>query len=125
MNNFFINIFTDSTIKSTTNNFREMGADAKTTTILSCSKETIVMSENNLEKLKEVTHNEELKKLKEIGSKTPILPSEIGTDFNYKREIVLWNCFGFALLHLIGFIGIFMFFNGSTDIRTTIYCEYP
>lgn len=101
-----------------------MGADAKTTTNLSsCSKETIVMTENHFEKLKELTHDEELQKLKEIGSKTPILPSEIGTDFNYKREIVWWNCFGFALLHLIGFIGTYMLFNGSSDVKTTIYSE--
>lgn len=103
-----------------------MGADAKTTTNLSCSTETIVMDENRYNELKDMSHEEELKKLKEIGSKTPILPSQIGTDFNYKREIVWWNCFGFALLHLIGLVGTYMMLDGTANVKTTIYCElYP
>lgn len=103
-----------------------MGADARTTTNLSCSTETIVMDENRYNEQKDISHEEELKKLKEIGSKTPILPSQIGTDFNYKREIVWWNCFGFALLHLIGLVGTYMMLDGTANVKTTIYCElYP
>lgn len=68
-----------------------------------------------------LSHEKELEKLKEIGAKTPILPSQIGTDFNYKREIVWSNAIGFLLLHLCGLLGIVITLMGMVDIRTTLY----
>jgi len=53
-------------------------------------------------------HDEALNKLKEIGAKTPILPSQIGTDFSFKREIVWKNAIGFLILHLCAAVGIIM-----------------
>lgn len=64
------------------------------------------------------------KKLKEIGSHTPILPSDIGTDFNFKREIVWKNVVGFALLHICGWIGLHLAFWWYCDWRTTVYSKY-
>lgn len=63
-------------------------------------------------------------KLKEIGAKTPILPSQIGTDFNYKREIVWTNALGFLVLHLCALIGLVLALIGMADYRTVVYCEY-
>lgn len=68
-----------------------------------------------------LSHDDELKKLKEIGAKTPILPSQIGTDFNFKREIVWSNAIGFAALHLCAVIGVILGLFLITDIRTSIY----
>lgn len=53
-------------------------------------------------------HDEALNKLKEVGAKTPILPSQIGTDFSFKREIVWKNAIGFLILHLCAAVGIIM-----------------
>ncbi|XP_055594368.1 delta(9)-fatty-acid desaturase fat-7-like [Uranotaenia lowii] len=64
------------------------------------------------------------KKLKEIGSHTPILPSEIGTDFNFKREIVWKNVIGFAALHVCGWIGLHLAFWQYCDWRTTLYTAW-
>ncbi|XP_050087450.1 acyl-CoA Delta-9 desaturase-like [Anopheles aquasalis] len=61
------------------------------------------------------------RKLKEIGSATPILPSEIGTDFNFKREIVWKNVIGFLALHICGWIGLHLAFWRYCDYRTTLY----
>lgn len=66
-------------------------------------------------------HDKELEKLKEIGAKTPILPSEIGTDFNFKREIVWPNAIGFLVLHLCALVGVVITLLRMVDIRTTIY----
>ncbi|XP_001658411.2 delta(9)-fatty-acid desaturase fat-7 [Aedes aegypti] len=69
-----------------------------------------------------LSHETEIdKKLKDIGSHTPILPSEIGTDFNFKREIVWKNVIGFALLHICGWIGLHLAFWRYCDWRTTLY----
>lgn len=68
-----------------------------------------------------LSHDDELKKLKEIGAKTPILPSQIGTDFNFKREVVWSNAIGFAALHLCAVIGVILGLFLITDIRTSIY----
>lgn len=65
----------------------------------------------------------ELEKLKEIGAKTPILPSQIGTDFNFKRKIVWTNAIGFLLLHLCALIGIIQTVLFIPYIKTTMYCE--
>ncbi|XP_058812764.1 acyl-CoA Delta-9 desaturase-like [Topomyia yanbarensis] len=64
------------------------------------------------------------KKLKEIGSHTPILPSEIGTDFNFKREIVWKNVIGFAALHICAWIGLHLSFWRYCDWRTTLYTAW-
>lgn len=68
-----------------------------------------------------LSHEKELEKLKEIGSKTPILASQIGTDFNFKRAIVWPNAIGFLLLHLCALAGVLITLLGMVDIRTTIY----
>ena len=81
------------------------------------NEETKHILENNL------PHEEELKKLKEIGAKTPILPSQIGTDFNYKRQIVWFNAIGFAVLHFMALVGILLTFLGIPNYKTTVYCK--
>lgn len=68
-----------------------------------------------------LSHEDELKKLKEIGAKTPILPSQIGTDFSFKREVVWSNAIGFAALHLCAVIGVVLGLFLITDLRTSIY----
>lgn len=96
------------------------------------SVSTISAHEKNqiIEQLSELkTHDDELQKLKEIGSQKPILPptqtaTEVGTDFNFKREIVWKNAIGFLLLHMIGAVGGLMMITGYCDIRTSIYSEY-
>lgn len=68
--------------------------------------------------------DEELSKLKEIGAKTPILPSQIGTDFNFKREIVWKNALGFLALHICAVIGLGIALLGYARLYTVLYCEY-
>lgn len=63
-----------------------------------------------------------LDQLKEIGAKTPILATEIGTDFNYKREIVWFNTIGFVLLHLAALIGLYLMASGHAKVLTSAYC---
>lgn len=70
-----------------------------------------------------LTHEDELKKLKEIGSKTPILPSQIGTDFNFKRQIVWSNAIGFLVLHLFALVGIVQTLLYIPSLKTTMYCK--
>ncbi|CRL05274.1 CLUMA_CG018174, isoform A [Clunio marinus] len=67
------------------------------------------------------SHHEEIETFKEVGSKTPILPSEIGTDPNYKFTIVWYNFIGFIILHLIGMSGGFAALFGYCSIYTTFY----
>lgn len=69
-------------------------------------------------------HDEELAKLKQIGAKTPILPSEIGTDFDFKRQVVWFNLIGFVVLHLCALVGLVMTVMGVCYLKTTLYCEY-
>lgn len=69
-------------------------------------------------------HDEALDKLKEIGAKTPILPSEIGTDFNFKREIVWTNAIGFLILHTCALAGVLLVMIGQTKLYTVIYSKY-
>lgn len=92
--------------------------DTKITTIPPKEQEEIIETIASLP-----THEDELKKLREIGSHKPILPSEIGTDFNFKREIVWWNSIGFIFLHILALIGCGIMICGICDIKTTIYCE--
>lgn len=70
------------------------------------------------------SHDDELKTFKQIGSKTPILPSEIGTDPDYKMEIVWFNFIGFIILHMIGLSGALAAISGYCKVRTSLYCEY-
>lgn len=53
-----------------------------------------------VETCKDLSHDEELKKYREVGAHIPILPSEIGTDFNYTHKVVWFNAIGFVLLHV-------------------------
>jgi hypothetical protein len=96
---------------------------------LNISQEDSTLTHSAAEKIVETcsqltTHDAELKALKEIGKYTPILPSEIGTDPNYKYTIVWFNTLGFVVLHLIAFWGVWMAFSGECDIRTSLYCEW-
>lgn len=79
------------------------------------------------EKLKDVTenlsHDAQLSTLKEVGAKTPILPSEIGTDFNFKRQIVWSNAIGFLLLHIAALIGVGLCLFGYTKALTILYSK--
>jgi hypothetical protein len=96
---------------------------------MSNSQEDSTLTHSAAEKIVETcsqltTHADELKVLKEIGKHTPILPSEIGTDPDYKYTIVWFNTIGFVILHLIALWGVCIAFSGNCDIRTTIYCEW-
>lgn len=85
-----------------------------------------VQFEKALQTCSNVVHEAEVdRKLKEIGAATPILPSEIGTDFNFKREIVWKNVVGFLLLHICGWVGLHLAFWRYCDYRTTLYSTYP
>lgn len=46
---------------------------------------------------------------------------EIGTDFKYKRKIVWFNVYAFAIFHVIGLVGLYGWLTGIPDIRTTIF----
>lgn len=70
-----------------------------------------------------LSHDEQLLKLKEVGAATPIMPSQIGTDFNYKRIIVWPNAIGFFVLHLCAFYGVYLTFSGVAQHKTTVYCK--
>lgn len=69
-------------------------------------------------------HDEALDKLKEVGAKTPILPSEIGTDFSFKRQIVWKNAIGFLILHICALVGIFLSLLGYPRVYSVIYSKY-
>lgn len=69
-------------------------------------------------------HEVELQKLREIGAKTPILPSQIGTDLSFKRDIVWKNLIGFIVLHVCALYGILITFQNVPSYKTTIFCEY-
>lgn len=80
------------------------------------------------EELKYVTeklsHDAQLSTLKEIGAKTPISPSEIGTDFNFKRKIVWSNAIGFLFIHIAASIGVGMSLFGYAKALTILYSKY-
>lgn len=69
------------------------------------------------------SHNDELKELRKVGSHTPILASEIGTDPNYKFTVVWFNLLGFIVLHMIGISGAIAGLLGYCQVKTSIYCE--
>lgn len=89
--------------------------DADSSTLDPAVTEALKRTTENL------SHNEALSKLKEVGAKTPILPSQIGTDFNFKREIVWKNAIGFLILHLCAVVGIVMGLLGMPKFYTYIY----
>lgn len=69
------------------------------------------------------SHEEELQTFKEVGSKTPILASEIGTDPNYKFTIVWFNLLGFIALTIIGATGGLAGLFGYCSWWTSLYCK--
>lgn len=77
-----------------------------------------------LKETKVLPHDEALNKLKEVGAKTPILPSEIGTDFSFKRQIVWKNAIGFLALHLCALVGIFMGLLGYARFYSILYSKF-
>lgn len=75
-------------------------------------------------KTENLSHDETLNKLKEVGAKTPILPSEIGTDFNFKRQVVWPNAIGFIVLHLCALVGVLLVMFGFVRFYTVLYSKY-
>ncbi|KAG5669862.1 hypothetical protein PVAND_000153 [Polypedilum vanderplanki] len=68
------------------------------------------------------SHEEELKKCREVGSQIPvIMNSEIGTDPNYKFTFVWFNTIGFIILHIIGITGLIAALLGYCRVYTSIY----
>lgn len=70
------------------------------------------------------SHKDELDTFQEVGSKTPILPSEIGSDNTYEFSYVWFNLIGFIILHIIGLSGAVAAILGYCKIWTTVYCKY-
>lgn len=50
------------------------------------------------------------------------LPSDIGTDYDFKRKWVWPNLIGFILLHILGFYGIYKMFHAH--FLTTFWSKY-
>lgn len=50
------------------------------------------------------------------------LPSEIGTDYNFKHKVVWFNAIGFLILHLAAVYGVYLCF--FTTILSTLYSKY-
>lgn len=69
------------------------------------------------------SHQDELQAYKDIGSKTSILTSEIGTDQNYKFTYVWFNLIGFIILHIIGLSGALAAVLGFCKVKTSLYCK--
>lgn len=82
-----------------------------------------IVAEELIETTQNLPHDIALEKLKEVGAKTPILPSEIGTDFSYKREIVWPNAIGFLALHICALIGVLLVMFGYSNYKTVIYSK--
>lgn len=82
-----------------------------------------IIAEELIETTQHLPHDVALEKLKEVGAKTPILASEIGTDFSYKREIVWPNAIGFLLLHICALFGILLTMLGYSNYKTVIYSK--
>lgn len=96
----------------------EKDYDADTSTLNPAVTEVLQQTTEHL------SHDEALNKLKEVGAKTPILASEIGTDFSFKRQIVWTNAIGFLFLHLAALVGIFMSLLGYPRVYTVLYSKY-
>lgn len=82
------------------------------------------IAEELIETTQNLPHDEALDKLKEIGAKTPILPSEIGTDFNYKRVVVWPNAIGFLVLHICALVGVGLSLFGYANYKTILYSKW-
>lgn len=52
-----------------------------------------------------------------------LLPSEIGTDYNFKRKIVWFNAIGFLILHIMAFTGLYLTFT-SCKLLTVGWSKY-
>ncbi|GAB0093133.1 Acyl-CoA desaturase [Sergentomyia squamirostris] len=89
---------------------------------------TIINSETAIQEIIEcgkiTNEKEKVARIKEIGAHTPILPSEIGTDFNFKREIVWFNAIGFLLLHISALIGGLLVVFGYAKFYTVLYTAW-
>lgn len=81
-------------------------------------------TEHLKETTKHLSHDDALNKLKEVGAKTPILPSQIGTDFNFKRQVVWKNAIGFLVLHICALIGFGLSLFGFARVYTLLYSMY-
>lgn len=106
----------DSTASSDRNS-----SDGEFDTDVSTLNPTI--AEELIETTQHLPHDAALEKLKEVGAKTPILPSEIGTDFNYKRQVVWPNAIGFMALHICALIGVLLVMLGYSNYKTVIYSK--
>lgn len=62
-------------------------------------------------------------RLQAIGAKTPIMPSDIGTDYAFQRQIVWSNAIGFAVLHALAVYGLVLTVMNYPLFKTTLYCE--
>lgn len=100
------------------NSYVEPDFDAHVTTLDPVLTNELKQTTENL------PHDQALDKLKEVGIKTPILPSQIGTDFNFKRQIVWKNAIGFLMLHICALIGVFVALLGYARIYTVLYCKF-
>lgn len=59
-----------------------------------------------------------INKVEEVATKNN---EQIGTDLKFKRKIVWFNVYGFTIFHILGLIGLFGWFTGIADIRTTLF----
>lgn len=60
----------------------------------------------------------------EKEGKKILLPSQIGTDYNYKHKIVWFNTIGFLYLHLLAIYGIYRGLTGAAYFSTIAWSEY-
>lgn len=61
----------------------------------------------------------------EYGEKQKILlAKDIGTDFNYKREIVWRNVFLMATLHYLGLWGFYILCTGGIALKSFVCGKY-
>lgn len=98
---------------------QEPDFDAHTTTLDPAVSNELKSTTENL------SHDEALSKLKEVGAHTPIITAaQIGTDFSFKREIVWKNAIGFLALHICAVIGVVIGLMGYPKLYTHIYSKY-
>lgn len=78
---------------------------------MTVNRESVVINNNNRD-------------FKDELQKRPLLPSQIGTDYNYKHKIVWFNAIGFLYLHLVAVYGVYLCLTGRAHILTTIWSKY-